>query len=373
MATLSQGQPQNLIITCMKNEAPFILEWVAHHRALGFDHFLVFTNDCEDETNQILDALAAHGYVTRLDNPYQEMGSGYNPQKGALKFAESMDLVQNANWVLVSDVDEFVNIHVGDGDLNSLFEATQDADIISMQWRLFGNSFHNDFEDVSILENFTLCAPKFCPAPIQAWGFKSMYRNTGKHLGGAYKRIGVHRPLKRQTKEIANWVNGSGLPVHEDYADQGWRFGIRDHGYDVVTLNHYSVRNTESFLVKRDRGRVNHVERDQGLAYWMRMNFNMEQDTSIQRRLKATQAELARLKQLDGIGELHQKSVQTHKNKISELRARPDMRYLFDEISAGYMDVVSRHLNFVSRKQFKEGPQSVSKKLIKKLRAVPAL
>lgn len=371
--TLPTASAKNLIVTCMKNEGPFILEWVAHHRAIGFDHMLVFTNDCDDGTVELLDALAAQGYVTRMDNPYQQMGEGYNPQKGALKFAESLDLVKNADWVLVSDVDEFVNIHVGDGDLESLFSATNGADLISMQWRLFGNSFRNKYEDVLLIENHTYCAPTFCPSPIQAWGIKTMFRTEGDYIAGVYDRIGVHRPLKRKINGIPNWVTGAGKPIHPDYADKGWRFGIRDHGYDLVTLNHYAVRNAESFLVKRDRGRVNHVDRDQGLAYWLRMNFNMEQDHSIQKRVTATTKELNRLKGLEGINVLHDRAVQTHRKKIEDLRHRPDMNAFYQEITSPDMELLSRHLNFVSRQQFVEGPESISPKLIERLRAVPIL
>lgn len=366
-------QAKNLIITCMKNEAPFILEWVAHHRAIGFDHFLVFTNDCDDGTVELLDALAARGYVTRMDNPYQEMGSGYNPQKGALKFAESLELVQQAEWVLVSDVDEFVNIHVGDGDLASLFAATGDVDMISMQWRLFGNSFFTQYDDVPLMQRHSYCAPKYCPAPIQAWGIKTMFRTRGDHVAGAYAQIGVHRPLKRRISGMPNWIAGSGKPVPEDFADQGWRFGMRDHGYDLVTLNHYAVRNTESFLVKRDRGRVNHVERDQGIAYWMRMNFNMEQDFSIQRRLPAMRKELTRLKALKGIKALHEDAVAAHKAKIADLMTREDMNAFFTEISSDQLAILSRHLNFVSRSQFEDGPGAVSPQLLARLKAVPVL
>lgn len=39
---------QSMIVTMMKNEGPYIVEWVAHHLAVGFDRFLVFTNDCDD-------------------------------------------------------------------------------------------------------------------------------------------------------------------------------------------------------------------------------------------------------------------------------------------------------------------------------------
>ena len=42
-----------LIVTAMKNEGPFILEWAAYHLSIGFDRFLVYTNDCDDGTDAI--------------------------------------------------------------------------------------------------------------------------------------------------------------------------------------------------------------------------------------------------------------------------------------------------------------------------------
>ncbi|WP_322894280.1 MULTISPECIES: glycosyltransferase family 2 protein [unclassified Yoonia] len=364
---------RRLIITCMKNEGPFILEWVAHHLSIGFDHFLVFTNDCDDGTDAVLDCLAEAGIVTRMDNPYQQMGEGFNPQKGALKYAESLDLVREAEWILVSDVDEFVNIHVGDGDLDALFAAVPEAALISMQWRLFGNSGQLQYDDVLLTERHVQCAPKYCPAPIQAWGIKTLFRTDGKGVAGAYERLGVHRPLKRRFRPMPHWVNGSGMPLPEDYADAGWRLGIRDHGYDLVTLNHYAVRNCESFLVKRDRGRVNHVDRDQGLAYWMRMNFNMESDRSIQRRLPQTRAALAHLHGIVGVTALHEAAVAAHRAKIIDLLARDDMQRFYTEISSDKLAVISRHLNLFSRVELDQGPDAVPDDLVAALQRVPIL
>ena len=46
-----------LIVSTMKDEGPFILEWVAHYLALGFDHFIINSNDCSDGTDLILQRL----------------------------------------------------------------------------------------------------------------------------------------------------------------------------------------------------------------------------------------------------------------------------------------------------------------------------
>ncbi len=364
---------KRLIITCMKNEGPFILEWVAHHLAIGFDHFLVFTNDCDDGTVALLDALAAEGIVTRLDNPYQTMGSGYNPQKGALRYAQDLELVRASDWILISDVDEFVNVHAGRGDLEALFSAVPEARMISMQWRLFGHAGRLRYEDVLMTEAHRLCAPRFCPSPIQAWGIKTLFRTGGPGIAGAYGKFGVHRPLRKRPDAAVDWVNGSGQPVPEDYHDKGWRFGTRDHGYDLVTLNHYAVRSAESFLVKRDRGRVNHIEQDQGLAYWLRMNFNMEQDLSVQRRVPETRRVLEELRALPGVQEGHDRCVAAHRDKIAALMQRPDMRAFFEEISSRKLDLLSRHLNFLTRQQFIDGPRAVPDTLTCRLERLPVL
>ena len=56
-------------ITCVRNEGAYLIEWLAHHRAVGFDHFVVFTNDCSDQTCQVLDYFAGLGWVTHIPNP----------------------------------------------------------------------------------------------------------------------------------------------------------------------------------------------------------------------------------------------------------------------------------------------------------------
>ena len=58
-----------VVVTSMKNEGCFILEWVAYHLSIGVTHFLVYTNDCDDPTNEVLDRLEALEIVTRRDNP----------------------------------------------------------------------------------------------------------------------------------------------------------------------------------------------------------------------------------------------------------------------------------------------------------------
>ena len=95
-----------LAVITVRNEAAFLLEWLAHHRVVGFTDFLVFSNDCQDGTDDLLDRLAQLGLLTHVRNTKADEGG---VQWGALKQADKHKLVRQADWILPLDVDEFVN------------------------------------------------------------------------------------------------------------------------------------------------------------------------------------------------------------------------------------------------------------------------
>ncbi len=319
-----------VIVTSMKNEGCFILEWVAYHLSIGVTHFLVYTNDCDDPTDAVLDRLQAMGIVTRRDNPFNRE-AGQKPQRGALNDAIAQAVVQGADWVGVIDVDEFVNIHVGAGTFTELLRAAGDPNVISMTWRFFGNRGVHAYEDRWQTEQFTACAPLYIPKPRLGWGFKSFYRPDGP-----FGKIGVHRPLDLDPEREGEvrWVNGAGRVMPERVARKNEWFSRKDTiGYDMVTLNHYVLRSAESFLVKRQRGRINHVDQDQGVAYWCNRNYATETDRSILCRLPRAKEELARLLADEDLFRLHQSAVGWHRDRIAALMAEPDYRALFEAIT----------------------------------------
>jgi hypothetical protein len=353
------GRGRAAIVTTMKNEGPFILEWLAYHRAIGFDDILVYTNDCTDGTDTMLQLLERKGFVQHRDNRFREMDMP--PQHAALQSAEHEPLIKSATWITCIDVDEYINIKTGDGTLDALFAAVPDANMIAMTWRLFGNGDVRDYVDQPITEQFLRCAPEFARKPHQAWGFKTLFQNIG-----LFKKLGVHRPkgLNPQLWEEINWVNGSGTPLPREMYRNGWRSTIETYGYDLVQLNHYAVRSAESFLVKRDRGRVNHVDRDQGLAYWFRMNNNFEEELSIQPRLIMMRAELDRLMRDPEIAAAHHHSVACHRAKIDELRATENYSNFFAELTSPRMEQLSRLHGHFGSNVFLSGPGVIPDEIV---------
>lgn len=354
LARAGRGTDRTAIVTTMKNEGPFILEWLAYHRAIGVEDFLIYTNDCTDGTDAMLQMLQRKGIVQHRENPFRQMD--LRPQHAALQAAEQEPLVQDADWVICMDVDEYINIHAGEGRLADLYRAVDGANMISLTWRLFGNSDIHEFVDRPVIDQFSRCAPHFARKPHQAWGFKTLFRQLG-----IYKKLGVHRPkgLKPQLWDRIAWVNGSGRPLPREMFRNAWRSTSETYGYDLVTLNHYAVRSAESFLVKRDRGRVNHVDRDQGLAYWFRMNNNAEEDHSIRRMLPALRTELDRLMADPEIAAAHAHSVAMHRAKIDELRKRPDYASFYADLTGPRLERLSRlHAHFGAN-VFLAGPEVI--------------
>ena len=107
---------------------------------------------------------------------------------------------------------------------------------------------------------------------------------------------------------------------------------MRSIGYDKLQLNHYALRSTESFLIKRQRGRALHVDRSIGLNYWIRMDWSVHQDITIKRNSPRLKAEFDRLLQDPVLAEWHEKGQAWHKAKAAELMNNPEFKELYEQV-----------------------------------------
>lgn len=322
---LPKGSTGNVIVGCMKNEAPYIVEWVAYHRAIGVDNFLIYTNDCTDGTSEILNRLQEMGVLQHRNN---DNWKGNSPQQYALNRSLKEPVIQNAAWIIHIDVDEFMNVRTGNGTLDDFLALVPEATNVAMTWRLFGHNGVERLKDAFVIDQFDACAPKYCPKPHTVWGFKTMFRNIG-----AYAKISCHRPnkLDQAMKDRVRWVNGSGQDMTGEVVENGWRNSKKSIGYDLLQLNHYALRSAESFLIKRQRGRALHVDRSIGINYWIRMDWSDFRDITIKRNIPRLQAEYDRLMSDDTLRNWHQKGLDWHRAKARELHDMPEFEDLYQQ------------------------------------------
>jgi hypothetical protein len=315
-----------LAVLTLRNEGAFLLEWLAHHKAVGFTDFLVFSNDCDDGTDTMLDRLDALGELTHLRNdPPHEGGIQWT----ALKRADKHPLVKAADWVLALDIDEFVNIHTGDHTLPDLLNALPDASAITLTWRLFGNDGIVQYKDKPITEQFTGAAARIMNWPWRASMFKTLYRNDG-----IYRKIGVHRPRSPDKGRVdqARWFDGCGRELGDRFKRQQIFSPFGRDNYALAQLNHYPLGAMESYLIKRDRGRAVHDGDALGMSYWVERNWDVEKDTSVNVLKPAREAQLNALLNDSELCQLHADAVAWRHAKFESLMAEEPYRALFGRL-----------------------------------------
>ncbi|SFU05321.1 glycosyltransferase family 2 protein [Sedimentitalea nanhaiensis] len=313
-----------LAVLTVRNEGAYLLEWLAHHRAVGFTDFLVFSNDCQDGTDIILDRLQDMGWLTHVRNegPYAKGGIQFS----ALKQAAQMDIVRSAEWILALDIDEFVNIHVGDHSLGALLAALPEATAITLTWRLFGNAGIVEYTDVPVTQTFTRCAPAVMYWPWRSVMFKTLFRNDG-----TYRKLGVHRPRNPVPERLsaARWFDGEGRELDDRFKHkrQFSDYGRPNHG--LVQLNHYPLGAMASYLLKADRGRAVHSHQILDVDYWVERNFNTDSDRSILRTQSQSDPLLHTLHSDSDLATLHAQAVSWRQDRFQFLMEQEPFRALF--------------------------------------------
>ena len=262
-----------LAILGVKNEGAYVLEWLAHHRACGFTDFLIFSNDCSDGTDLILDRLQDLGHLTHVRN---DGHSPEGPQWSMLKAADKHPLRLAADWILVLDIDEFVNIHIGSRTVTDLIAAAPQTTAFALTWRLFGNAGQIEMQDRPVTTAFTRAAPATLGWPWRAQMFKTLFKNDGY-----FRKLGVHRPRSPADQGSALWRDGSGRKMDADTHKNRLFSNYTQDNYQWVQLNHYPLGAVENYMVKADRGRANRDASAFDMGYWIERNLNQVEDRSI--------------------------------------------------------------------------------------------
>lgn len=309
-----------LSATCQRNEGPFLIEWLAYHRLIGITDFIVFSNDCEDGSDLLLNRLQDHGLLRHITHQAEGTKS---VQWLALQKLAKERMTQGADWALFSDIDEFPMIHTGAHRLeDAIAAATPDTAAIAMPWRLFGANGVIGYTDKPVTEQFLRSAPEQLYHPIAGRHFKTLYRPA------AFQKAGVHRPKRKPSAPVPSWVDGSGhaLPDAFSSADDTISLPGLSPGRAVVEMNHYSLRSVESFLVKVARGLANRKTKAIDLSYWVERNFNAVENRAILFWQEPLAREIAALRALEGVEALHQTACNWHRKRAAQA-ARTEVGY----------------------------------------------
>ena len=310
------------LIATARNEGPFLLEWIAYHRVIGFDRIIVMSDISVDGSDVLLSALHAAEAITYIPNaaPNAKNAKGYRNK--AYAHALTLPQVQSSDWVAALDIDEYLNIHTGDGTVQALLAAIHDlgpTDVISPQWRVFGNAGLADYADRSLLRTLTLTRPDDTEVHDKHLGLKSMFRP------GPVVRIGPHRPQLNEAHVSGQlptvWRNGSGEDVTSALLLKGWAATAQTRGAELAQINHYMIRGNATFALHHLMDPpLGGDQNPMSVADHRLYNINQVSETSITRWADATTAEVNRLRAIPDIDQAHQNSVELFQSLITGMK-----------------------------------------------------
>lgn len=307
-------------LTMMRDEAPSLLEWVAFQEVIGFDRIVVYTNECRDGTDAMLDRLSQIGArVIRRDNP---VAPDEKPQPQALRAAQKDFAVLDTDWLIALDCDEFINVKRGNGHLSDLIQAMPEGtEGIVLTWRIMGSNDLVDWNPGLTIESYTRGAPDDFR---RGWGVKTLFRPFPD------MRLGIHRPTvkgagrdpeRRAQLSLLRWVNGSGQQMTRQFLEGMWRSSAATVGYEIAELAHFAVKSREAYLLRQLRGNVNRKLEKYDDTYFAIFDRNEAEHTGLLRHLPAVKERIADYLRDPILVELHQTGLAWHQRQIERLRA----------------------------------------------------
>lgn len=135
------------VVTTIRNEGPYIVEFVAYYKSIGFDKIYIYSNNNNDNSDKLLNLLAKYGYITYINN---DLKDGGGPQRKAYMHAATLnfDVLEN-DWTLFVDIDEFFTFNSAlykDVKDYLMYMNTNRIDSICLNWVVVGaneRAFYN--------------------------------------------------------------------------------------------------------------------------------------------------------------------------------------------------------------------------------------
>jgi glycosyltransferase involved in cell wall biosynthesis len=271
--------PKSAVCLIAKNEGPYLLEWIAYHRALGFDEIIVYENRSTDNSAELLENVAKAGII---DHRPWLAGATESPQISAYRDALGKT---TAEWILFIDADEFLVLHRHDS-VNAFlagFDDRPEVTTIGCNWRLFGDSHLSESDGRLLIDRFNHAAEVEYPG--------------NRHLKSFTRVRGLGNIVNMHICET------TGAKVHPSGATLNMTdWGLSDEiELDVAQVNHYYTKTYAEYKVKRARGYADCAD-DNAMKYtsydddrFHGGNRNEVVDNSAAKYLPQTRQEIARI------------------------------------------------------------------------------
>jgi hypothetical protein len=218
------------VVAILKNEAPYVREWIEYYRLLGATKFYIYDNDSQDNVKKAISDYIDSGIVI-----YKYFRGKYRQN---IAYTDAINnYASKTRFMAVVDLDEFI-VPIDDkltliDVLKNIVRQKPYAAGVTIPWLMYGSSHHKKRPQGLVIDNYLYRAPDSFMLNVKT----------------------VFNP------RLANGYNNPHYPIYKYGA-----FSINENGHIIIgkydnnksckqiRINHYFTRSEEEFRVKVARG-----------------------------------------------------------------------------------------------------------------------
>ena len=215
----------------VKDEDPFLKEWLAYHALIGFEHFIVYDDRSAVPVAELLGDWVSPEQVTIIRTP------GGQPQSAT--YSHCLETFGDKYfWLAFLDLDEFIRLEPeGAGeeqgnDIRFFLAEFEPYAALGLNWRMFSSAGHERTPPGPVIGNYARCLGD--DAHI-------------KSIVQPAKTKGYAGPHSFFPKESRHAVNPEHFPI-----PSGFPFSVA--ATRRAAVNHYFYKSRECFRAKIERG-----------------------------------------------------------------------------------------------------------------------
>jgi len=217
------------VVATLKNEAPYIREWIEYHRIVGVEKFFLYDNESDDDLRSVLEPYMRAGIVELI--PWAGRA-----QQLAIYAAAFRRYGRQTKWMAVIDADEFL-FPVFHDSIPKVLEEYETHAGVTANWMMFDSKGHETKPGGLVVESYRRRLP---PVTAAACHVKTLCKP-------AYTRafMNPHIPAMRLGRHVVNQAKEPMLCP----------FNYVVAGTAKLMVFHYWTKSREEFLGKLARGR----------------------------------------------------------------------------------------------------------------------
>ena len=218
------------IVAVVKNEVPYIVEWIEYHLLVGVQKFIIYDNESTDNLRECLEPYIKNDIVEYIFFPgIRQQLNSYNDAIRRYRYSSF--------WFAFIDIDEFL-LPVTNETISDFLKNFEDMPGIEVNQIIYGSSENTKKTNNLVMERF------------------KDHSNYDLFNNRAVKTIANSRYISfMKTVHVAEYFNGE-YSVDSDKNKTYIPSLQRTPLHNKIRINHYCIKSLEEFYEKSNRGRA---------------------------------------------------------------------------------------------------------------------